>query len=108
MTIGTDGVIGVHPHPRLFGAHTRYLRWAIENPKVTLPQAIANITSHAASIIGVRRGIIEKSYPADITIFDRKDISNQGTYEKPTLLSKGIKHVFVDGKHIYNEKNGLL
>ncbi len=108
MTIGTDGVIGAHPHPRLFGALTKYIRWAIDSPQMTLTQAISNITSHAASIIGIERGQIKKTYSADITIFDRKEIANLGTYENPMRLSTGIKHVLVDGKQTFSEEEGLL
>lgn len=44
----------------------------------------------------------------DITIFDRKEIASQSSYKNPLMVSKGLKHVLVDGLESYSEQIGLI
>ncbi|MFX0114401.1 MAG: amidohydrolase family protein [Candidatus Hodarchaeota archaeon] len=99
MTIGTNGVLRPSPHPSLFGAMIRYLRWA-QTQNIPLEIAIHNITQHAASILRLDRGLLDIGTAADIVIFDPKQISDQATYENPKMQSIGVEHVIVDGKII--------
>lgn len=40
----------------------------------------------------------ERSYFANVTIFDPATIEDKATYEQPTRLSVGVKYVFINGQ----------
>lgn len=103
MTIGTDGVIGQFPHPRLYGAHTKYLNWFINENRFPIEQIIHSITGFPAELLNLDRGIIEPGRTADICIFNPSEVCSMGTYDNPKQISKGIKYVLIDGKITYSD-----
>ena len=92
-------------HPRAFGSMPRFLGHYVRDQQLLpLEQAIRKITSLPAQRERLRdRGLMKVGYYADVTIFDPATISDNATYEKPTLLSQGVKYVFVNGQLEYEE-----
>ena len=89
-----------HPHPRWYGTFPRVLgRYVRENKILTLKEAIHKMTFLPADAIGLEdRGLIQKGYKADLTIFDSNEIIDNGTYESPHQFPSGISYVIVNGK----------
>ncbi len=97
--------VGDMPHPRAFGAFTRFLR-KYPNPDnqniISYKEAIYKITAYPAERFGIKnRGYIKKDYFADITIFDPKTVEELTTFEYPYEYSVGIMNVLVNGSLVY-------
>ena len=75
-TVGTDGLYGGKPHPRLHGTFPRILgKYVRQDKLISLSEAIRKITSCAAQRYGIKdRGLIMEGTKADITIFDENKI----------------------------------
>jgi hypothetical protein len=57
------------------------------------------MTGLPASTIGlVDRGFLAVGMAADVTIFDPATVTDRATYEDPTRLSEGVRHVLVNGR----------
>ena len=57
-----------------------------------------------ANAMGLKdRGLIQKGYKADLTIFDSDEIIDNGTYEAPHQFPTGISYVIVNGKIVIEE-----
>jgi N-acyl-D-amino-acid deacylase len=103
-------------HPRAFGSMPRFLgHYVRDEDLLPLEQAIRKITSLPAQREQIRdRGLLKAGYYADVTIFDPATINDNATYEKPTLLSQGVKYVFVNGQleyeqdHLTGVKSGTI
>ncbi len=89
----------VSSHPRNYGTYPRVLgRYVRESKALTWQDAVRKMTLLPAVTIGmVDRGAIALGMVADITIFDPATVIDRATYEEPTLLSEGIRHVIVNG-----------
>ena len=89
-----------HEHPRAFGSMPRFIgHYSRDLHLLPLEQAIRKITSLPAQRQHlVDRGLLKAGYFADITIFDPATIRDQATYQHSTLLSEGVKYVFVNGQ----------
>ena len=96
------------PHPRNYGTYPRILgKYVRDQGVITLAEAIRKMTTLPASILGLKnRGKIEKSYWADIVIFDPEKIIDNATWEKPHQYPSGILWVIVNGSISIN--NGKL
>ena len=94
-----------HPHPRWYGTFPRVLgRYVRENKILTLKEAIHKMTFLPADAMGLKdRGLIQKGYKADLTIFDSNEIIDNGTYESPHQFPSGISYVIVNGKIAIDE-----
>ena len=105
----TDGLLGGKPHPRLYGAFPRILgHYCREMGIVDLSEAIRKMTSAPANRLGLRdRGLLRTGTKADIVVFDSNDIIDTSTYDEPRQYPKGIRHVFVNGKHVVSESRTL-
>ena len=92
-------------HPRAFGSMPRFLgHYVRDEHLLPLEQAIRKITSLPAQRERLRdRGLLKAGHYADVTIFDPATINDNATYEKPTLLSQGVKYVFVNGQIEYEQ-----
>jgi N-acyl-D-amino-acid deacylase len=97
--IGSDGELA-GPHPRGYGAFTRYLGHYIrERGVLSLEEGIRRITSLAAQQAGIDdRGLIRVGSHADLILFDPDRVSDQATYQQPHLPSSGIDKVWVNGE----------
>jgi len=105
--IGSDGELA-GPHPRGYGAFTRYLGHYIRARNVvSLEEGIRKVTSLSARHIGINeRGLIEEGYFADLVLFDPEVVNDRATYDAPHELSVGIEKVWVNGQLVF--ENGAL
>ncbi len=105
-TVGTDGIYGGRPHPRLYGTYPRFIKMFVrEKSMFTLPEAIRKVTSFPAQILGISdRGILREGNWADIVLFDPETIGDTATYEEPESYPQGIQYVFVNGKLVVDQQ----
>ena len=72
-----------------------------------LEEAIRRFTSRPAARVGIAdRGILKPGFKADITIFNPETVRDVSTFEDPTHYSRGIQHVFVNGRAVVS--NGAI
>jgi len=93
-------VPGNASHPRFYGSFPRVLgRYVREQKSLTWEEAIRKMTSLPAATIGlVNRGVIATGMAADIAIFDPATVIDRATFEAPTAMPEGVRHVLVNGK----------
>lgn len=86
-------------HPRAYGNFPRILVKYVRGEKVLpLEDAIRKMTSAAASRLSIHaRGLLREGLYADIVAFDPATIADRATYDKPQLLSTGVRHALVNG-----------
>ena len=72
MLLGSDGIFGERPHPRVAGSAARFLgRLALRDGLVPAEEAIARLTARAADRFGLDdRGRIEVGKRADLVLLD--------------------------------------
>jgi N-acyl-D-aspartate/D-glutamate deacylase len=97
----------VPPHN---GAFSKILgRYVREEKLLDLNTAIKKMTLlpakrlEAYAPVFSRKGRIQKSMDADITIFDPATITSNATYQDPYQEASGITHVIVNGKRIISD-----
>ncbi|MBR3929950.1 MAG: D-aminoacylase [Clostridia bacterium] len=107
VSIGSDGwalsgdanIVKTKPHPRSYGAITEFLRLAREKNLCSIEEAVRRVTKKPAQMIGFTdRGELKEGFAADVCVFDPNEIAPTGTYLEPVRLSKGVKHVIVNGE----------
>ncbi len=93
----SDGSTG---HPRKYGTFPRKLRkYVFDEHVITLPFAIRSSTSLTAETFGLKeRGLLRAGYFADVVAFDPQTIRDLATFEKPEILSTGVRYLVVNGK----------
>jgi len=97
--IGSDGLPGRRPHPRLWGTFPRVLaRYVREEKLLTLTEAVWKMSQGPAEKLGLKgRGKMEPGAVADIVVFDPEKVQDRATYEDPCLPPDGIRSVIVNG-----------
>ncbi|MFC3092776.1 D-aminoacylase [Alteromonas sediminis] len=104
--IGSDGLPGTpSPHPRLWGTFPKVIgHYCRERKLFDLPTAIHKMTGLSAAQFGLHnRGVIAEGHWADLVLFDFSSIADMATYDQPQRPSKGISHVWVNGKLSYQK-----
>jgi dihydroorotase/N-acyl-D-amino-acid deacylase len=105
MKFGTDAG-GVDPdsarsltHPRAYGTYPRILgHYARDEKVLPLEEAVRKATSAVATRLSIPdRGLLREGFFADIAVFDAAGIIDRSTFERPHVLSDGVRHVFVNG-----------
>jgi N-acyl-D-amino-acid deacylase len=98
--VGSDGVFGGKPHPRLTGTFPRVLgRYSREKRAFPIWEAVRKMTGAPAQLLRLRdRGLLREGYWADVVIFDPHTVLDRSTYEQPLLEPVGIHYVFVNGQ----------
>ncbi|MCS0789831.1 D-aminoacylase [Cytobacillus firmus] len=98
--VGSDGIFGGKPHPRLYGTYPRVLgHFVRDNNALTLEQAIRKMTGAPAQLLRLKkRGLLKEGFAADIVIFDPLTIRDNATYEDPLQEPTGINYVIVNGQ----------
>jgi N-acyl-D-amino-acid deacylase len=101
--IGSDGDL-LGPHPRGFGAFTRFLgHYVRERNVMNLEAGVRRITSLAAQQVGItERGSIQVGNYADLVLFDPATIKDRSTVEEPHIPSVGIEKVWVNGQLVFD------
>ena len=99
-SIGTDGVIAEHPHPRLFGSTARVLGHYVRDLRaLSLEAGVARLGPAGAGILGLEnRRSIEPGSAADLVAFDPAAVRDRATYAAPRAHPDGIAHVLVNGR----------
>lgn len=87
-------------HPRRYGAFPRFLRLFVREGKLlSMGEAVRKMTSLPAERLGLSdRGLLKAGMRADVNVFDPGELTDRATFEKPDLLSEGIRHTFVGGR----------
>ena len=103
--IGTDGLFGGKPHPRVYGTYPKVLgRYVREENLLTLAEAIRKMTSLPARAMGLpRKGLVRPGMDADLVVFDPVRIGTDATYENPRRHPDGIDHVIVNGEPVVRD-----
>ena len=97
MLLGSDGIFGERPHPRVAGSAARFLgRFALREGLLPPEEAIARLTARAADRFGLDdRGRIEVGKRADLVLLDPAAYVDTATYEEPLQLADGVAGVWV-------------
>ncbi|SEH18200.1 N-acyl-D-amino-acid deacylase [Natronorubrum sediminis] len=103
--IGTDGLFGGNPHPRVYGSYPRILGTYVRDENLMiLEEAIRKMTALPARAMGLlKKGLVRPGMDADLVVFDRVRVGSDATYENPRRYSDGIDHVVVNGESIISE-----
>jgi N-acyl-D-amino-acid deacylase len=109
-TFCTDGLLGSHPHPRVYGAFPRILgRYCREERLLEMSEAIRKMTSAGAQRLGIKdRGLVREGFKADLIVFDPHSIIDCATYSKPKQFPKGICHVIVNGRQVVDNEQQVV
>ena len=103
MLLGSDGIFGTWPHPRVAGSAARFLGlFALREGLVSPEEAIARLTARAADRFGLAdRGRIEVGKRADLVLLDPATYVDTATYEQPLRLAEGVLGVWVNGERAW-------
>ena len=98
--VGSDGIFGGKPHPRLYGTYPRVLgRFVREKQALSLEQAVRKMTGAPAQLLRLKdRGFLREGYAADIVVFDPKLVNDKSSYQSPLEEPVGINYVLVNGQ----------
>ncbi len=88
------------PHPRNYGTFPRiFSAYVREKGVLTVEEAVKKMTSLPAQVFRLeRRGLIQISMFADLTIFNPREFKDQATYSNPHQYSQGLNYVIVNGE----------
>jgi N-acyl-D-amino-acid deacylase len=103
--VGSDGIFGAHPHPRLYGTAPRFLgRFVLREGLLPVEEGVARLTSRAADLLGLGdRGRIEVGKRADLVLLDPKRYVDSATYEDPKRSPDGVLGVWVAGERVVED-----
>ena len=103
--VGSDGIFGESPHPRLYGTAPRFLgRFAIREGLIPIEEAVARLTARAADRLGLRdRGRIEVGKRADLVLLDPELYVDTATYAEPKQSPPGVLGVWVAGQAVVRD-----
>lgn len=98
--VGTDGLLaGESPHPRAYGAFSRYLSQYVRDTKaIGLEEGIRKITGLPAGILGLDdSGKVAENYRADLVVIDLDEVRDSASFDNPRERALGTEYVFVNG-----------
>ena len=93
---GSDASTG---HPRVYGSFARkYAKYVRADRVLTLRQFVERSTKLAADTFKLAdRGHLRPGAFADIVVFDPRRYAERATYDDPTQVAVGVRHVLVNG-----------
>lgn len=99
VMVGTDGLFGGRPHPRVYGTYPRILgRYVRKENLLPIEEAVQKMTALPAQVMGLNcKGLIRQGMDADLVVFDPVMVADRATYESPKQPPVGISHVIVNG-----------
>jgi N-acyl-D-amino-acid deacylase len=105
--VGSDGIAGDNPHPRLWGTFPRVLgHYARELKVFSLQEAVHRMTAKPADMFSLAdRGRIRAGAYADLVLIDAGTIIDRATFEAPETPSDGILSVMVNGRFVLQDGN---
>jgi N-acyl-D-amino-acid deacylase len=100
--VGSDGIFGENPHPRLYGTAARFLgRFCIREGLLPVEEGVARLTERAARLLGLSdRGRIEVGKRADLVLLDPELYVDTATYDDPKQSPPGVAGVWVAGRRV--------
>jgi N-acyl-D-amino-acid deacylase len=103
--VGSDGIFGERPHPRLYGTAPRFLgRFVLRDGLLPVEEAVARLTARAADLLGLSdRGRIEVGKRADLVLLDPARYVDTATYEEPRQSPDGVVGVWVAGEAVVRD-----
>ena len=103
--VGSDGIFGPRPHPRLWGTAARFLgRYALRDGLVPLEEAVARLTARSADLLGLSdRGRIAPGLRADLVLLDPDRFVDTATYDVPCGPPDGVVGVWVAGERVWQD-----
>jgi N-acyl-D-amino-acid deacylase len=103
--VGSDGIFGEHPHPRLYGTAPRFLgRFALREGLLAPAEAVARLTAHSADLLGLRdRGRVAVGGRADLVLLDPERYVDTATYDEPKRSPDGVRGVWVAGERVVED-----
>ena len=103
--VGSDGIFGARPHPRLYATAARFLgRFAIREGLLPVEEAIARLTGRAAARLGLGdRGLVEPGRRADLVLLAPATYVDTATYSEPTQSPPGVVGVWVAGRRVWRD-----
>ena len=112
VCIGTDGLFGGKPHPRVYGSYPRILgHYVRDRNLLTVEEAVRKMTSLPARAMGLdRKGVLRPGMDADLVVFDPTTVESRSTWDHPNRFPEGISHVVVGGQFVVadSESTGEL
>jgi len=105
VCIGSDGLFGGKPHPRVYGTYPRILgHYVREENLLTVEEAVRKMTSLPARVMGLdRKGVLRPGMDADLVVFDPTIVESRATFENPRRHPKGIDQVLVNGEFVVRD-----
>jgi N-acyl-D-amino-acid deacylase len=105
VCVGTDGLFGGKPHPRVYGTYPRILGHYVRNRNLlTIEEAVRKMTSLPARAMGLDgKGVLREGMDADVVVFDPDTVESRATFENPRRYPKGIHHVLVNGEFVVRD-----
>lgn len=102
--VGSDGIFGERPHPRLYATTARFLgRYAIRDGLVPVAEAVAQLTARPARLLGLRdRGRVAEGLRADLVLIDPSTFVDTATYADPCRTPPGVTGVWVAGRRVWS------
>jgi N-acyl-D-amino-acid deacylase len=103
--VGSDGIFGAHPHPRLYGTAPRFLgRFVLREGLLPVEEGVARLTARAADRLGLSdRGRIEVGKRADLVLLDPERYVDTATYKDPKRSPDGVRGVWVAGEAVVRD-----
>jgi N-acyl-D-glutamate deacylase len=99
-------------HPRAAGNYSRFLRkWVRERQVISWMDAIRRTSLNACLILEEsvpamkKKGRLQEGMDADIVVFDPETITDMATFRDPCQISKGMKHVIVNGAFVIRDES---
>ncbi len=103
--VGSDGIFGPHPHPRVYGTAPRFLgRFVLREGLVPVEEAVARLTARAADRLGLAdRGRLARGLRADLVLLDPARYVDTATYADPCRSPEGVVGVWVAGERVWRD-----
>ena len=93
------------PHPRTYGAFTRFLERYALTGRLPLAAAIRKMTSLPAQWLGLPdRGRVAVGAAADLVLLEPGRVAERATYLQPRQLSEGTVQVWVNGTAVLDNE----
>ncbi|HUQ68346.1 MAG TPA: serine hydrolase, partial [Planctomycetaceae bacterium] len=103
--VGPAGGDSSASHPRAYGSFPRIIsRYVRDLGAISLERAVAQASAAAANnVLAFDRGRIAEGLAADVIVFDYDQLTDKATFDKPSAVSEGMKHVFVNGRAVLKD-----
>jgi len=103
--VGSDGIFGPRPHPRLWGTAARFLgRYALREGLLPVEEAVARLTARSADLLGLSdRGRVAPGLRADLVLLDPERFVDTATYDDPCRAPDGVVGVWVAGERVWQD-----